>query len=99
MFHKAKTEAERQKIFDEYLLGILKKKKVIKINKKIIDESGFSFDPNEDNQQLKGAFNNYVDTLVVKNYIIEQIQSRLKISKSLSTQFVNELNGNQILIF
>ena len=24
MFHKAKTEAERQKIFDEYLLGILK---------------------------------------------------------------------------
>ena len=41
MFHKAKTEAERQKIFDEYLLGILKKKKVIKTNKKIIDESGF----------------------------------------------------------
>ncbi len=56
------------------------------------------FDPNEDNQQLKGAFNNYVDTLVVKSYIIEQIQSRLKISKSLSTQFVNKLNGNQILI-
>ena len=67
MFHKAKTEAERQQIFDEYLLGILKKKKVIKINKKIIDESGFSFDPNEDNTQLKGAFNNYVDTLFVKN--------------------------------
>ena len=41
MFHKAKTERERQKIFDEYLLGILKKKKVIKTNKKIIDESGF----------------------------------------------------------
>ena len=79
MFHKAKTETERQKIFDEYLLGILKKKKVIKINKKIIDESGFSFDPNEDNQKLKGA-NNYVDTLVVKNYMIEQLQTRLKIS-------------------
>jgi hypothetical protein len=98
MFHKAKTEAQRQQIFDEYLLGILKKKKVIKINKKIIDESGFSFDPNEDNKQLKGAFNNYVDTLVVKNYMIEQLQTRLKISKSLSTQFVNKLNGNQILI-
>jgi len=98
MFHKAKTEAQRQKIFDEYLLGILKQKKVIKTNKKIIDESKFSFDPNEDNQQLKGAFNNYVDTLVVKSYIIEQIQTRLKISKSLSTQFVNKFNGNQILI-
>ena len=98
MFHKARTEAERQKIFDEYLLGILKKKKVIKTNKKIIDESGFSFDPDADNKQLKGAFNNYVDTLVVKNYMIEQLQTRLKISKSLSTQFVNKLNGNQILI-
>ena len=98
MFHKAKTEAERQQIFDEYLLEILKKKKVIKINKKIIDESGFSFVPDADNTQLKGAFNNYVDTLVVKNFMIEQLQTRLKISKSLSTQFVNKLNGNQILI-
>ena len=58
MFHKAKTEAQRQQIFDEYLLGILKDKKVIKINKKIIDENGFSFDPDADNTQLKGAFNN-----------------------------------------
>ena len=33
MFSKAKTEAERQKIFDDYLLGILKNKKVIKKNK------------------------------------------------------------------
>ena len=31
------------------------------------DESGFSFDPDADNEQLKGAFNNYVDTLFVKN--------------------------------
>jgi hypothetical protein len=98
MFHKAKTEKERQQIFDEYLLGILKKKKVIKTNKKIIDESGFSFDPELENNKVKGAFNNYVDTLVIKNYMIEQIQTRLKISKSLSTQFVNKLNGNQVLI-
>ena len=98
MFHKAKTEKERQQIFDEYLLGILKKKKVIKTNKKIIDESGFSFDPELENNKVKGAFNNYVDTLVIKNYMIEQIQTRLKVSKSLSTQFVNKLDGNQILI-
>jgi len=98
MFHKAKTEKERQKIFDEYLLGILKRKKVIKTNQKIIDESGFNFDPELENNKVKGAFNNYVDTLVIKNYMIEQIQTRLKISKSLSTQFVNKLDGNQILI-
>ena len=92
MFHKAKTEAERQQIFDVYLLKILKKKKVIKINMKIIDESGFSFDPNEDNKQLKGAFNNYVDTLVVKNYMIEQLHTRLKISTVNLYQLNSSIN-------
>ena len=98
MFHKAKTEKERQKIFDDYLLGILKRKKIIKNNQKLIDESGFSYDPEKDNNQIKGTFNSYVDTLVIKNYMIEQLQSRLKISKSLSTNFINKLNGNEILI-
>lgn len=30
--------------------------------------------------------------------MIEQLQSRLKISKSLSTSLVNKLNGNDLLI-
>jgi len=30
--------------------------------------------------------------------MLEQLETRLKISKSLSTQFVNKLNVNQILI-
>jgi hypothetical protein len=98
MFHKATTEKERQKIFDDYLLGILKRKKIIKTNQKLIDESGFSYDPENENNQIKGTFNSYVDTLVIKNYMIEQLQSRLKISKSLSTNFINKLNGNEILI-
>ena len=36
MFHKAKTEAERQKIFDEYFLNLLKKKENIKEIKKLL---------------------------------------------------------------
>ena len=36
MFHKAKDERERQKIFDDYILSILKQKQVVKKNKKII---------------------------------------------------------------
>ena len=98
MFHKARTEEDRQKIFDDYLLGILKDKKVIQTNQKIIDESGFSYDPELENNQIKGTFNSYVDTLVIKNYMIEQLQSRLEISKSLSTSFVNKLHGNELLI-
>jgi len=96
MFYKAKTEAEPQKIFDDYLLRILKDKKVIKTNQKIKDESGFNYNPELENNKIKGTFNNYVDTLLIKNYMLEQLQTRLKISKSLSTQFVNKLNGNQI---
>ena len=62
MFHKATTEAQRQKIFDDYLLGNMKRKKIIKTNQKLIDESGFSYDPEKDNNQIKGTFNSYVDT-------------------------------------
>ena len=98
MFNKAKTEAERQKIFDDYFLNLLKKKEVIKKNKKIIDEQEFSFDQTMDENKVKGAFNSYVDSLVVKNFLIEQIYSRLKISKTMALNFVNKLDGNQVLI-
>jgi len=98
MFSKAKTEAERQKIFDDYLLGILKSKEVIKKNKKIIDKNKFGFDPSIDENKAKGAFNSYVDSLVIKNFLIEQIYTRLKINKSMAINFVNKLDGNQLLI-
>ena len=51
---------------------------------------------NED--KMKGAFNTYVDSLVVKNFFIEQIYTRLKINKTMALNFVNKLDGNQILI-
>ena len=47
---------------------------------------------------MKGAFNSYVDSLVIKNFLIEQIYTRLKINKTMATQFVNKLDGNQVLI-
>jgi len=51
-----------------------------------------------DENTVKGAFNSYVDSLVVKNFLIEQIYSRLKISRSMALNFVNNLDGNQVLI-
>ena len=47
---------------------------------------------------MKGAFNSYVDSLVIKIFLIEQIYTRLKINKTMATQFVNKLDGNQVLI-
>jgi hypothetical protein len=96
MFHKSKTEEQRQSIFDEYLLSILKNQKVIQKNKLIVSDQE-SYDPTMD-ENAKGAFDSYVDTLVVKNFLIEQIYSRLKINKNMAVSFVNKLNGNQVII-
>ena len=98
MFHKAKTELERQKIFDEYFLNLLKKKKNIKRNQKIIDNSSLNFDPINQDKSSKGVFNSFVDSLVIKNFLIEQLYTRLKLNKNVVQSFVNKLNSNDILI-
>jgi len=98
MFHKAKTELERQKIFDEYFLNLLKKKQNIKRHQKIIDNSSLNFDPINQDKTAKGVFNNFVDLLVIKNFLVEQLYSRLKLNKNVVQSFVNKLNSNDILI-
>ena len=98
MFGKSKTEKDRQQVFDDYMLSILKEREVIKKNKKIIEEKDFSYDPTINEDKVKGAFNTYVDSLVVTNFLIEQIYTRLKINKTMAMQFVNKLDGNQVLI-
>ena len=80
------------------MLSILKEREVIKKNRKIIEEKDFSYDPTINEDKMKGAFNSYVDSLVIKNFLIEQIYTRLKINKTMATQFVNKLDGNQVLI-
>jgi hypothetical protein len=98
MFHKAKTEAERQKIFDEYFLNLLKKKQNIKRHQKIIDNSSLNFDPINQDKTAKGVFNSFVDSLVIKNFLVEQLYTRLKLNKNVVQSFVNKLNSNDILI-
>ena len=51
-----------------------------------------------DEDKVKGAFNTYVDSLVIKNFLIEQLYTRLKINKTMALNFVNKLDGNQVLI-
>ena len=65
---------------------------------KIIDEKECSYDPILNEDKVKGAFNSYVDSLVIKNFLIEQIYTRLKINKTIALNFVNKLDGNQVLI-
>ena len=75
MFHKAKSEAERQQLFDDYMLRILKEKEVSKKNKKMIEEKYFNYDPTINEDRMKGAINTYVDSPVVKKILIEQIDT------------------------
>ena len=98
MFHKAKTELERQKIFDQYFLNLLKKKKNIKRHQKIIDNSSLNFDPINQDKSSKGVFNSFVDSLVIKNYVVEQLYTRLKLNKNEVQSFVNKLNSYGILL-
>ena len=98
MFHSAKTEADRQRIFDEYFLNLFKKKNNIKQNQKIIDNSSMNFDPINQDKSINGVFNNFVDLLVIKNFLIEQLYTRLKLNKNVVQSFVNKLNSNDIII-
>ena len=55
MFHSAKTEADRQRIFDEYFLNIFLKKNNIKKNQKIIDNSSLNFDSLNQDKSINGV--------------------------------------------
>lgn len=99
MFSKAKTDKERQKIFDDYYLNLLKKKRVRKLNKKIAKEAPTMESSILLNQEKEsGAFESYVDFLVVRNFLSEQIAEKLKVSKTLASSFVNKLNSNEVMV-
>jgi hypothetical protein len=65
---------------------------------KIIEAKYFNYDPTMNEDKVKGALNSYVDSIVIKNFLIEQIYTRLKINKTMALNFVNKLDGNQVLI-
>jgi hypothetical protein len=57
-----------------------------------------NFDPSNQDKSAKGVFNSFVDSLVIKNYLVEQFYTRLKLNKNLVQSFVNKLNSNDIII-
>ena len=57
-----------------------------------------NFDPLNQDKQPKEVFNNFVDSLIIKNFLIEQLYTRLKLNKNVVQSFVNKLNSNDIII-
>ena len=39
------------------------------------------FDPLNQDKSAKGVFNSFVDSLVIKNFLIEQLYTKLKLNK------------------
>ena len=79
MFHKAKTEGERQRLFDKYFLSFFKKEKDFNRNQKIIDNSIMNFDPLNQNKTVKGVYINYIDSFVITNFFSRTILHETKI--------------------
>ena len=57
-----------------------------------------NFDPINQEKSINGFFNNFVDLLVIKIFLIEQLYTRLKLNKNVVQSFVNKLNSNDIII-
>ena len=57
-----------------------------------------NFDPINQDKSAKGVFNNFVDSLVIKNFLVEQLYTRLKLNKNVVQSFINKLNSNDIII-
>ena len=57
-----------------------------------------NFDPINQEKSINGFFNNFVDLLVIKIFLIEQLYTRLKLNNYVVQSFVNKLNSNDIII-
>lgn len=98
MFHKATTEEKRKDILKDYKLRLLKKQQNLETKKRLAKQT-----PAYDQDILfekpkENIFGSFVDFVVVKGFIIDQIKDRLKLNKSSVSSFVNNLNKDEIYI-
>ena len=98
MFHQTNSKKEQDEQLKAYRLNLAKRIQVNKRRRDIAKNAPNLFNPLIDENRTRGAFNNYVDLLVIKSYMIEQLSTRLKINKSDATNFINKLNSNQVII-
>ena len=98
MFSQTKTEKEQDEVMRKYKLSLLKKRKLEELKRKKastdnVDNVDVVFEPKKSN-----VFASYVDFIVVKNIVVENLTDRLNINKDVAVAFITKLNMDEVYI-
>ena len=98
MFSQTKTEKEQDDVIKKYKLGLLKKRKLEELKRKKastdnVDNVDVLFEPKKSN-----VFASYVDFIVVKNFVVENLTDRLNINKDVAVAFITKLNMEEVYV-
>lgn len=94
------TKKEQDEVVKRYHLNLLRKIKNQQTEKDIVSKKTEEFDIGTlyDKKPKSNVFGTYVDFIVVKNHIIEQLKDRLKTNKESVVSFVSKLNMDELFI-
>ena len=95
--NKVNTQAERDEVAKKAQVNLLRRIKLNEAQRQSVD-SRFQEDVLYDNKPKSNVFGSYVDQLVIKNFTIETLQTRLKLSKETVVSFVSKLNPDELYI-
>ena len=95
--NKVNTQAERDAVRKKAQVNLLRRIKLNEMQRQSA-ENKFQDEILYDKKPKPNVFGSYVDQLVVKNFIIENLQSRLKLSKDTVVSFVSKLNNDELYI-
>ena len=80
-----------------YKLSLLKKRKLEELKRKKatenVDNVDVLFEPKKSN-----VFASYVDFIVVKNFVVENLTDRLNINKDVAVAFITKLNMEEVYV-
>ena len=97
MFSQTKTEKEQDEVMRKYKLSLLKKRKLEELKRKKatenVDNVDVLFEPKKSN-----VFASYVDFIVVKNFVVENLTDRLNINKDVAVAFITKLNMEEVYV-
>ena len=95
--NKVNTQAERDEVAKKAQVNLLRRIKLNEAQRQSVDLR-FQEDVLYDNKPKSNVFGSYVDQLVIKNFTIETLQTRLKLSKETVVSFVSKLNPDELYI-
>ena len=91
------TQAERDEVAKKAQVNILRRIKLNEAQRQAAD-SRFHEDVLYDKKPISNVLGSYVDQLVIKNFTIGALQTKLKLSKETVVSLVSELIHDELYI-